>query len=49
MSASIWAMSMMIVLMLKVMTYFLLLFLVGKIVGLGLIRFLRPVVKFIQK
>ena len=47
-SATIWAMSITIVLMLKVMAYFLLLYIIARIVGLGIIRFLRPVVKFIQ-
>lgn len=48
-SATIWAMSLMIVLMLKVMAYFLLLYVVALIVGLALISFLRPIVQFIQQ
>jgi hypothetical protein len=48
-SATIWAMSLMIVLMLKVMAYFLLLFIIAKLIGYGLISFLRPIAQFIQQ
>lgn len=48
-SATIWAMSLLIILMLKVMAYFLLLYIVARIVGYALIAFLRPIAQFIQQ